>query len=77
MSGALFRGSTANSIGYQQIYMLTNGGAIALALDKFDSPATISAIAYTLRIGPLASSSTIAINPSVGAMIFTAQEIRQ
>jgi hypothetical protein len=76
MSGALFRGAIANAIGYQQTYMPTNGGATVLALDKFDSPATVSAITYTLRVGTIAGS-TLAINPATGAMIFTVQEIRQ
>lgn len=77
-SAALFRGAAADSVAWQQVYTATNGASLTIAIDKFDSPGTTSAITYTLRIGKNTAGGTLQIyNGQGGHWTFAAQEIRQ
>jgi hypothetical protein len=75
---AVFRGATSTPIAYQQLYTTVAGAQSTVATEKYDSPATTSAVTYTVRIGGQSSpSATVQIDVYTGLMVLTLQEIRQ
>jgi hypothetical protein len=73
---AVFRGAIANPVCYQQLYQSVAGAQATVSMDKYDTPATTSAVSYTVRIGT-DTVGTVAIDGFTGTMVLTLQEIRQ
>jgi hypothetical protein len=73
---AVFRTGVTSALCYNWLYQTVNGAQATVAAEKYDTPATTSAITYTVRIG-LHSAATLTIDGYTGPMVLTLQEIRQ
>jgi hypothetical protein len=73
---AVFRGAIANPVCYQQLYQSVAGAQTTVSMEKYDTPATTSAVSYTVRIGT-DTAGTVNVDGYTGTMVLTLQEIRQ
>lgn len=81
ITAALFRGSTANAIAVDSTTNASGGYRAPLSIIKVDSPATTSAVTYTIRVG--GGSGSVYLNGSLtrlfggaAAATLTATEIK-